>query len=142
MENVNAHMIIPIRLGSVLINAKTFLLLALESVHINGNSIVPIFVSTSLQVICATMSVSLKKHHAKAPVQVGRYFVMENARTGLCNVTVNVWINIFTSLLIVMERVKGMKKIGSAILYVSQVKNLVTGNALKVILTPKTILKL
>jgi hypothetical protein len=78
------------------------------------------------------MSVSLKKHHAKAPVQMRRYFAMENVRKRLCNVTVNVWMKIM-SFQIVMEPAQNANlKIGSAILNVSPVKNLATENALKV----------
>jgi hypothetical protein len=92
------------KLGSALTNAKVGLLLARESVHLIGYSIAPIdvMINTMLRAIYATMSVSLKKHHVKGHVQMRSYFVMENARRGLCNVTVNVWINDI-SLQIVME---------------------------------------
>jgi hypothetical protein len=57
--------------------------------------------------------------------------VMENARIELHSVTVNVWMKV-TSLLTVMEPVQILLKIGSAILFVSPVKNLAMENALKV----------
>jgi hypothetical protein len=78
------------------------------------------------------MSVSLKKHRVKGPVQLGRYFVMENARRGLYNVKENVWMHII-SLLIVMERAQNINsQIGFAILPVSLVKNLAMENVLRV----------
>ncbi len=77
------------------------------------------------------MIVSLKKHHAEAPVKMRRYFVMGNARIILCNVMVNVGMNI-TSLQIVMEPAHILWKIGFAILYVSLVRILAMENALKV----------
>ncbi len=79
------------------------------------------------------MSVSLKKHHAKAPVQMSTlYFAMENVRKRLCNVMVTVWMRNI-SLQIVMEPAQKISlKIGSAILNVSKVKYLATENALKV----------
>jgi hypothetical protein len=61
-----------------------------------------------------------------------RYFVTENVRKRLCNVTVNVWTKII-SLQIVMEPAQNINlKIGFAILSASLVKNLATENALKV----------
>jgi hypothetical protein len=85
----------------------------MESVHLIGISIAPIYVianTSMLQAIYAIMSVSLKKHHVKGTVKIRKYIVMENARRGLCNVTVNVWMNDI-SLQIVMETAHIIKKV-------------------------------
>ncbi len=57
---------------------------------------------------------------------------MANARRGLCNVTVNVWMN-YISLQTVMEPAQDISlKIGGAILFVSLLKNLAMEHAWKV----------
>jgi hypothetical protein len=122
-------------LGSVVINANLGWLRAKENVPQIWKKIVRVFAKrkTSLQATCATMSVSLKKHPVEALVQMSwRYFVMANARRGLCNVTVNVWMN-YISLQTVMEPAQDISlKIGGAILFVSLLKNLAMEHAWKV----------